>query len=583
MITVEYGGNTLYGPSEETSDDSIHVLEQNPYQIANDITGVGFKTADKLAQSMGLAANDERRLEAGIAHALNRATLDGNIYLPEEVLIETASELLSAPSDLIQAAIARAHLSGFIEVEKIPGPNLNDLPVTGYYLPQLREAERGLAALIHAMIDQQGSRLNKLRDRSLSTLVAEAAAEANVELTAQQQMAVEVALENKVSVLTGGPGTGKTTTIRALIVVLRRYGFQFALASPTGRAAKRLSETTGERASTIHRLLGYSPHEGWAFDEDDPLEYDFIVVDESSMLDTHLAFALMRAIHPQTHVLFVGDVDQLPSVGPGDVLRDLIRSGVVPVSRLSTIFRQSLGSNIIANAHRINQGEMPAFEADYEDVFLFKINDDPERAADLLVDVVTQRMPEKFNLDPYEDIQVLVPMYRGPAGVDNLNQRLQDRLNPGQGKRVAEYKAGGRLYRVGDKVIQTSNNYDLDIFNGDIGIIRKINFTEGEMEIWFDGRPVDYRLDDVASDLRLAYAISVHRSQGSEYPAVVLPIVTQHYMLLQRNLLYTAITRAKQIAIMIGSQRAISIAVGNNRVAERYTSLKERLQRQMGA
>jgi len=385
---------------------------------------------------------------------------------------------------------------------------------------------------------------------------------------------VNMALAQPVSILTGGPGTGKTTCLKALIAVLSTAGKRFALASPTGRAAKRLSEATGHAASTIHRLLEFSPVEGFKHNEENPLALDFLVVDEASMLDLLLANHLLKALAPGTHLMFVGDVDQLPSVGAGDVLRNLIASGLAPVARLTNIFRQAAGSQIITNAHLINQGKMPVFSQGEGDFFLFPA-EDAAGAADWVVDLVTERIPQKFGLEPLQAVQVLAPIYRGPAGVVALNERLQEKLNPpaaGKGER----RLFGTVFRRGDKVMQTRNNYDKDVYNGDIGFISVLDVIEHLLTVDFDGRPVTYDWSE-SDQLTLAYAVSVHKAQGSEFPAVVMPVVTQHYTMLQRNLLYTAITRARSLCVLAGSRRAISMAVRNNKVAGRYTALEWRL------
>ena len=392
-------------------------------------------------------------------------------------------------------------------------------------------------------------------------------------LSSEQTMAVETALENKVTVLTGGPGTGKTTTLRALLDELDSRGNTYALASPTGRAAKRLSEATGRPAKTIHRLLEFKPGEGFTRDEDNPLAADMIVIDETSMLDMVLANSLLRAIDPACHVLFVGDIDQLPSVGAGDVLRDLIDSGVPALVRLRTIFRQAADSLIVHNAHRINRGEMPETLPHGKDFFIF-VKEEPQELAELIVDIVKTRVPAKFGLNPFDDVQVLSPMYQGAAGVSNLNFLLQKALNPPG--RKAERRLGGRVFRVGDKVLQTVNNYDKNVFNGDIGRVTAIDQVNQTISINMDGQPVVYDFLEV-DELVHAYAISVHKSQGSEYPCVVIPVTTQHYMMLQRNLLYTGVTRGKRLVILAGTRRAIAIAVKNNKVAQRYTGLAERL------
>jgi exodeoxyribonuclease V alpha subunit len=407
-----------------------------------------------------------------------------------------------------------------------------------------------------------------------NTFLKALAQKGEIKLTEQQQDAVKAALTTKVSVLTGGPGTGKTTTLRMVIEALNAKDLTFLLASPTGRAAKRLSEATDEPASTIHRLLEYSPTGFFSRDEDAPLDADMIIVDESSMIDIMLFYALLRAINPGTHVMLVGDVDQLPSVGAGNVLHDVIDSGIAHVTRLNVIFRQSEDSHIIVNAHRVNKGDAPIMDNSRTKDFFFFRENDPVKAAELVVDIVRNRLPNKFEVHPINDVQVIAPMYRGSAGVNNLNEILQQALN--SDSHLAEKKLGGRIFRVGDKVMQTKNNYDKEVFNGDIGRVRGIDHNEGFMEVSIDGRIIIYDWNE-ADELIHAYCISTHRSQGSEYPVVVLPLMTQHYMMLQRNLLYTAITRAKKLVVLVGNPQAVHIAVGNNKVAERYSGLLARL------
>jgi exodeoxyribonuclease V alpha subunit len=402
----------------------------------------------------------------------------------------------------------------------------------------------------------------------------------DAELSAEQQAAIGAALSHPVSILTGGPGTGKTTAIKALIAAVEAANKRYALCSPTGRAAKRLSQATGRSASTIHRLLGFSPGEGFKYHPGNPLDLDVLVVDETSMLDLALANSLLKALKEGTHLLLVGDVDQLPSVGAGDVLRDVIASGVAPITRLSVIFRQAAGSHIITNAHRINQGQMPLFpsagrEGDLSgDFFLFSA-ETPEEAADWVVELVCKRIPQKFDLHPRNDIQVLSPMYRGPAGVTALNERLQASLNPPSAQKP-EKKLFGQVFRPGDKLMQTQNNYDKDVYNGDIGYLFAIDFVDQSLTVDFEGRGMVYDWNE-ADQLVLAYAVSVHKAQGSEFPAVVMPLVTQHYLMLQRNLLYTAVTRARRLCVLAGSRRAIGMAVHNDKVTHRHTALDWRL------
>ncbi|NLX11895.1 MAG: ATP-dependent RecD-like DNA helicase [Chloroflexi bacterium] len=558
---------------KQYGDQAIAIVSRDPYRLAADIFGVGFRTADKIARNLGLPADSPARIGAGLAHALNEATNDGHVFLPRDELVEQTAALLELEPDSIEGQIGRTIERRDLITEAVPA----DLGVVeAIYLPPLFYSERGSANRLKQMDRMPMSRLADLQRRDWTDLLTQVVAGGPVALTNQQQEAVRLALTNKLSILTGGPGTGKTTTLRALIGVLERTGHRFLLASPTGRAAKRLSEATGHPARTIHRMLGFRPSEqGFEHNEENPLEADMVVIDEASMIDLILFYSLLRALTPDTHLLLVGDVDQLPSVGPGNVLHDVIRSGVGPVTRLDVIFRQAETSLIIRNAHRINRGEMPDTSNQGGDFFLFGI-EDPEAAADLLIDIVKERIPKQFGLDPLHEIQVLSPMYRGAVGVSNLNERLQESLNPNPKGRIIERRFAGRLYRVGDKVIQTRNNYDKDVFNGDIGRVHALDLTNQNMTIAFEDRFVQYDWSE-ADELTHAYCISVHRSQGSEYPCIVLPILTQHYMLLQRNLLYTAITRAKKLAVLVGTKRAIGIAVKNDKVARRWSALDWRI------
>lgn len=548
----------------------VQVIQHDPYQLCRDIQGIGFKTADKIAQRAGIAPDSLSRLQAGIIYVLEQAALDGHVYLPAGKLLDDAAELLNTDNvAALETALTRIYQDGDVRTADVINPYTNEL-IQAVYTPSLFHSERGVVRAIHDLLNEPESRLddydeNTDWDGRLGS----------VGLTDQQAEAVRIALTHKLSILTGGPGTGKTTTLRALITILEADEHQYLLASPTGRAAKRLHQATGRRASTIHRMLGFSFLEGFVFNQENTLEADVVVIDEASMLDLHLFHALMRAIHPKTHLVLVGDVDQLPSVGAGDVLRDLIRSNIAPVTRLNTIFRQAGGSLIIDNAHRINQGELPDVSNKGDDFYFFGA-EDPIEAADLLVDVVHQRIPNKFGFDPIDDIQVLAPMYRTPVGVNTLNEKLQAAINPPG--RQAEKRFGEHIFRVGDKVLQTRNNYDKDVFNGDIGIIKTFDFSAQTVVVTVDERDVSYDWVD-AFQLTLAYACSVHRSQGSEYPVVVMPLLTQHYMMLQRNLFYTAITRAKQMVVLVGTRRAISIAVQNNEVSKRWSALDWLLQR----
>src|SRR5579859_5585785 len=510
-------------------DKAIEQVKANPYQLAQDIYGIGFKTADQIAQNMGMAFDAPERVAAGVVFALNELTEDGHVFGPREAVTKKAAELLEVPVEACNAAIDGLHESGQIMVEQVGNAQASD--IEALYLPALYYSEKGSAGRLKAMLGSSGSRLRATRSLDWSAFFTQIAHHEALSLTEQQQEAVREALLKKVGILTGGPGTGKTTSLRAVIHALEAIHARYALASPTGRAAKRLSEATGRPAQTIHRLLGFKPGTGFVHDEHNPLDVDMLIVDEASMLDLVLFYNVLKALTPDTHLLLVGDVDQLPSVGAGDVLRDLIRSQAVHVTRLEVIFRQASDSLIITNAHRINKGEMPDLTNRGEDFFLFNTAD-TDIAADLLVDVVQNRIPKRFGLNPLDDVQVLTPMYRGAIGVAVLNERLQVALNPPS--RATERYVGGRLFRVGDKVIQMRNNYDKEVFNGDMGRIHSIDLAQQTLQVALDGRLVEYDWADVG-ELTHAYAISVHRSQGSEYPAVVLPIMTTHYLMLQRN------------------------------------------------
>ena len=571
-------------------DTALETVQNNPYQLARDIYGVGFKTADKIAQDLGLPHDHPSRVEAGIVYALNELSSDGHVYAPQDELTLRAVELLEVSAELVPPALDRLTQDDRVRPDMIPFPekvNSSSLPGIAkppenygrpvIYLTPFYFGEKGVAERLGALNE------STVGAKHASPLLPDP------ELSTEQQSAIQVALINPISVLTGGPGTGKTTCLKALISALESQKKRYALASPTGRAAKRLSEATDRPASTIHRLLGLSPKEGFKYHAENPLPVDFLVVDETSMLDLILANNLLKALKPGTHLLLVGDVDQLPSVGAGDVLRDVIASGTVPVTRLTQIFRQAADSLIITNAHKINTGEMPVFSPTLApnsplpagegmgvrgDFFLFPA-EDAAAAADWVVDVVSDRIPDKFGFDPLREIQVLAPMYRGAAGVRILNERLQEKLNAPNPK-FQEKRLFGTTFRPGDKVMQIQNNYDKDVFNGDIGFITGIDLVEHVLSVEVDSRRVDYDFNE-ADQLVLAYAVTVHKAQGSEFPVVVMPVLTAHYIMLQRNLIYTAITRAKQLCVIVGNRRAIGIAVGNNKVAQRYTALDWRL------
>lgn len=562
-------------------DNSLAVVKNTPYRLVQDVYGIGFKTADKIAQALGLAHDDPGRIEAGIAYTLSRMADEGHVYVPQETLEPEASTILTLDQEKITAVIEQLENSDFIKRETITY-DIGQQAARGsavqeekaVYLTPFYFSEIGVTKRLQQMLDHPTSRLAGLRFSDPSQQ-NKANSQPEIRLTTQQQVAIQTAVNHKITILTGGPGTGKTTTLRTLLDLMDRNKRTCLLASPTGRAAKRLAEATGREAKTIHRLLEFKPGEGFSRNEDNPLTADMIVIDEASMLDLVLTNNLLKAISPDSHLVLVGDVDQLPSVGAGDVLRDLIDSEVTAVIRLETIFRQAGNSLIVRNAHRINNGQMPETPKEADDFFLF-VKQEPEEAAELLVDIVKKRIPQKFGFDPFDDVQVLSPMYNGQVGVSNLNLLLQAALNPGG--RKPERRLGGRVFRQGDKVMQTVNNYDKHVYNGDIGRITAIDPVQQTMTLSIDGAPVVYDFLE-ADEIVHAYAVSVHKSQGSEYPCVVIPVMTQHYMMLQRNLLYTAITRAKKLVILVGTRRAIAIAIKNNKVTERFTALDWRLQK----
>ncbi len=569
--------------------EAIHVLQTDPYRLAREVYGIGFLTADKIARDLGIPEDAPERIAAAIAYLLSQeADKSGHVYMPRSELLQRAQEILNVPEERILEAIETLREQGQIELEPVEElVNEQGVPVRAVaeeravYLVPFHRAEVGVAHRLRRLLDAAqdnllGSRLYMFRRFDWGSAFAAVQQETGVRLNAEQRAAVRMALTSPVSVLTGGPGTGKTTTVQTIIRFLEAAGARYVLASPTGRAAKRLSEATGRPAQTVHRLLEVSPGEGLKFkrNEGHPLETDMVIVDEASMLDVLLMNHLLKAIPPGTHLLLVGDVDQLPSVGAGNVLRDIIRSGVIPVVTLKEIFRQPEGSYIIINAHRINRGEMPIIDNKHaRDFFFFKV-DDPEVAAQLIVDLVSRRIPRRFDLTP-ADIQVLSPMHRGPIGVGNLNTLLQDALNP-PSARKPERRTGGRVFRLGDRVMQIRNNYEKDVYNGDWGRIVRMNVEMQELWVDFGGKQVSYNFLEL-DELIHAYAISVHKSQGSEYPAVVVPVMTTHYVMLHRNLLYTAITRAKRLVVLVGEPRALAIAVRNARPLARYSGLAQRL------
>ncbi len=586
---------------KQYGQESIKIIRENPYKLADDVSGIGFRTADEIAVKLGLPRDSMPRLATGLKYVLAQAANeDGHCFLPEHELLRRASEILQAPFELLREAVEqlKSERDVFIESPLQPAqppaasPSANgDTPPVDWsealesgqriYFGPFWHAENGSARILRTLLRSQ-SKLPPVSQQYWEAVFDYLAQKRKMVLTEKQREAVQMAYQKKVTILPGGPGTGKSTSLRALHMVLRKRNIDVALAAPTGRAAKRLTEATGAavgfQAKTLHRLLEYAPHDNtYQRNEENPLPYRFVIVDEVSMVDILLFYHLLKALPPDAHLLLVGDADQLPPVGPGNVLRDLLRSESIPTVRLTELFRQAQQSQIVVNAHRINAGQMPSLKREQKTDFFFISEDDPVRAQRLVLDLVQRRIPKHYALNPMTDIQVLAPMYRGPVGVTSLNEELQAHLNPGA---VASIEWGGRDLRVGDKVMQVRNNYDKGVFNGDVGWIRSINRENSTLKVEFleEAGPllVAYEFHEL-DELTLAYAVTVHKSQGSEYPAIVLPLVREHYMLLQRNLLYTAITRAKRLCILIGQQRALEVAVRNDRVALRNTGLAERL------
>ncbi|MCS6836149.1 MAG: ATP-dependent RecD-like DNA helicase [Anaerolineae bacterium] len=562
---------------------TLPIVTQAPYQLADEVDGIGFKRADSIALRVGLPKDAPQRLKAGLAYTLSRLALEGHTFAPRELLLEKAASVLEVDniellSQILQHSAASPSLGDDATIfrDTLHLPNTR-APIQAFYLPIYYKAELQVVRKLYELNESPSPLIFRMSGTDWESYLGQLAAAHDTKLTPDQQEAVKAALSHKISVLTGGPGTGKTTTLKMVIEALEQQEARYALASPTGRAAKRLAEATGRPASTIHRLLEFSPLDGgFERDEDNPLDVAMLIIDESSMLDLVLFYVLLRALPTHAHLMLVGDVDQLPSVGAGNVLKDVINSGLAQVTRLNLIFRQDKRSTIALNAHRINQGGMPLLDNSSEDFYFFNVPD-AAKAARMVVDVTVRRLPERFGYDPMREIQVIAPMYRGSAGVEALNTALQSALN-GQTNR-AHVSLGGRLFRVGDRVMQTKNNYEKEVFNGDIGILHSIDRDNAKLTVVIDENFIDYEWSEAEEQLIHAYCISTHRSQGSEYPVVVLALVKQHHMMLQRNLLYTAITRAKKIAVIVGDREAVELAVNNNKVAERYSGLLARLRK----
>ncbi|MBF0546186.1 MAG: ATP-dependent RecD-like DNA helicase [Candidatus Riflebacteria bacterium] len=567
-----HGISTAYAVKifKSFGSDAITKVGANPYILAYEIKGIGFKTADKIAKEFGIQGNDPRRLQAGLLYALSESSEEGHLYLPKKELFQKTLAILEVnENELLEIAVSEQEKSGRLKVHPFKDEKL-------IYLPWLHRYEFGSVEILRTHLNCK--LLAPPRERVIKVLERVFEQE-HQKLSDQQQLAVEISLSEKLLILTGGPGTGKTTTLKAVVSSHSHLGKKVLLASPTGRAAKRLSEVTGMEAKTIHRLLEYSPSNNeFRFNQKNPLNCDTLILDECSMIDMELFYSLIKALPLKAGLIMVGDVDQLPSVGPGMVLKGLIDSETVRVIRLKTVFRQAETSLIISNAHRILRGEMPKLvvpDGKITTDCYFLDSPEPEKSLELLQNVVSKSLPRKFGLDHLQDIQVLTPMHRGSLGSENLNKTLQESLNPGSDEK-REIKHLHRTFREGDKVIQNKNNYNLEVFNGDIGFIRKIEPEDQEISIEFPQGLKKFEFSDLF-DLSLAYAITVHKSQGCEYPGVVLIISTQHFILLQRNLIYTAITRAKKVLVILGVKKAIFLGIKNEKIKERNTIFKDLL------
>lgn len=552
-------------------EDTIRRIEENPYRLADDVHGVGFKTADRIARQMGVPPDSPRRLKACLQYVLSQAAEDGHLFLPQEILEERVKQLVDCRQDLVLDSLLEK-----LEEERLVVCHTAEERRCVYLAP-FYYAEAGTAKILQALTKAREN-LFRVPEKKVEALLSRE----NLNLVSEQKEALRKVGESGVLIITGGPGTGKTTTIKGMVALYKEMGLEVALAAPTGRAARRMSEATGYPAKTIHRLLEYTFQEGEGFrfqrNEDEPLRCDLLIVDEASMLDQLLFYHLLKAFPPGGRLILVGDVDQLPSVGAGTVFKDLIASQIIPCVRLQKVFRQARESMIVYNAHLINSGRLPLLNEKQKDFFFIQ-EEDPEKVAETVVSLCRERLPAYGPYDAVEDIQVLSPMHRTVTGVENLNLLLREALNPYRSG-LPEIKSGSASFRLGDKVMQVRNNYRKEVFNGDSGRITHISGEEGELIVTFPDYPgtreVVYELREL-EDLVLSYAVSVHKSQGSEYPVVVMPVVTQHYLLLQRNLIYTAITRAKRLVVLVGTKKAIAIAIKNSRSEERFSCLSQRL------
>jgi len=567
----ENGINTSYGAkifkTYETA--AIDILCNDPLRVAHDIPGIGFLVADTILQNTGAAPNDPIRVQACVLHVLEQQAEAGHIYTLMDHLIDRCERLFKVEADDVRSAIKQLHAENELVIE---APDASQQQAV--YLKPLHAAESGIASRLKALLTYPVQESGPDRDRITREVLRKLA----IQLSAEQLQVLEHVFSHRVAIITGGPGTGKTTLIRSITAVFDSFGKNIVLSAPTGRAAKRLAQVTGRKASTIHRLLRFNLNdETFERNRDNPIAADVVIIDEASMVDTNLMFHLLNAIHITSRLILVGDVFQLPSVGPGNVLSDLIQSQTIQTFELKEIFRQARTSPIIANAHRIRKGETIDIQRDdhLQELadFYFVEQYQPDRVVNTIVELCTRKIPQRFSFDPIHAIQVLTPMHKGPVGTINLNRILQKHLNPNPGM----IQAAGHNLKLGDKVMHLKNNYQKEVFNGDTGTIDDIDLKNKTVSIDFDDRIIDYDFTEL-EELSLAYAITVHKSQGSEYPAVIVPILTQHFAMLQRNLLYTAITRGKNLVVLIGTRKALAIAIDNDRPQQRTSSLAHRLQ-----
>ena len=573
LFLQSYGVSSGYATKifKQYGNRSVAVVKENPYRLAGDIFGIGFVIADGIAEKLGVPKTSPLRVEAGIIYVLDHLSDEGHVFYPYESLVKKSREILGVEKDVVVDALGSLAMNKRIIIEDI-NERIDEFKANnkGVYLARFHLCETSIAQRLKTLSTAPKSIRNLTGENALRWVQGQL----DITLAENQAKAIQCALENKIIVITGGPGTGKTTIINAVLKIFSKLGVRTLLAAPTGRAAKRMSETSGHEAKTIHRLLEYSfTQGGFQKNEEKPLNCDLIILDEVSMIDTILMHHLLKAIPTFATVVLVGDVNQLPSVGAGNVLNDIIASGTIPVVELTEIFRQAQESRIVVNAHKINSGDVPTFE-NHEpgNDFYFIEQEDPEKVLEIILELTKTRIPKRFGLDPVDDIQVLTPMHKGVVGTGNLNMALQENLNPSQ----EMITRGNRNFKVNDKVMQIRNNYDKEVFNGDIGRIADMRQDDYEITVTFDGRDVIYQFSDL-DELVLAYAISVHKSQGSEYPAVVIPVLTQHYVLLQRNLIYTAVTRGRNLVVMVGTRKALAMGVNNDKTQKRFTYLKHRL------